>query len=512
MKVSSLTFPRLLTLGFACLLSFKCFCFALLGPYEDWMQYSNAFRFPNDIGGPMALDSEYRWNVPVITYGFDQSFMDFFGTEGKASVEAAIATLNSLPPASQILPTNYLADTRGFNWAVYGQRVFDLKSETMHVLLERLGLGSPARSIFVLRHFDPRIYPDRTLEYDPLGWPEEWDALWESNYPRRNYDPETLAPSFFVNGFMFFGSVQVFGGAFLDFVEVPSGPFYRDSFSAVAENDPFVDPMEGTFYKGFTRDDVGGLKYLLNKTNVNYEFLLPGVRGRGRNANSWVNGAWRPGVEKITFRPQPWDALRAKWLPSINRYTDTYLTKGAVKHQTLERTVNQPDILFSAANQGQGNAESLFVGRTDTSGWQNNALSNGNANGAGPGVINSPVKITFHKMGAYCGSSTGGPYVNFMPQQWGKFDNTNAPPILFPVRSYSGRNELVVNFKLLRSPTNFPLTTWQLPCPLGSPAVLQRSTNLSSWIPVATFTNTGGVVDWYHSGSGRQEFFRVVPE
>ena len=50
--------------------------FSLLGPYEPWMDTTNGFRSYNgDIGGPMALGNEYRWNVPVLTYGFDQSFL-----------------------------------------------------------------------------------------------------------------------------------------------------------------------------------------------------------------------------------------------------------------------------------------------------------------------------------------------------------------------------------------------------------------------------------------------------
>ncbi len=31
-----------------------------------------------DIGGPMDVTNEYRRNVPVLTYGFDQSFVDYF--------------------------------------------------------------------------------------------------------------------------------------------------------------------------------------------------------------------------------------------------------------------------------------------------------------------------------------------------------------------------------------------------------------------------------------------------
>ena len=62
---------------------------------------------PGDIGGPMNLGQEYRWNVPVLTYAFDQSFLDYFGSGGVAAVESAIGILNSLPPVSKANPTNY---------------------------------------------------------------------------------------------------------------------------------------------------------------------------------------------------------------------------------------------------------------------------------------------------------------------------------------------------------------------------------------------------------------------
>ena len=47
---------------------------SMLAPGNSWQ--------PSDIGGPMRLDSEYRWNVPIVTYGFDRSFLDYFGANG----------------------------------------------------------------------------------------------------------------------------------------------------------------------------------------------------------------------------------------------------------------------------------------------------------------------------------------------------------------------------------------------------------------------------------------------
>ena len=55
--------------------------FALLGPVQPWMQTTNGVIFPGDIGGPMCISNEYRWNVPVVTSGFDKSFLDYFRNE-----------------------------------------------------------------------------------------------------------------------------------------------------------------------------------------------------------------------------------------------------------------------------------------------------------------------------------------------------------------------------------------------------------------------------------------------
>ena len=50
----------------------------------------------------MNLGEEYRWNERTITYGFDKSFMDYFGQKGVAEVNKAVAILNNLPPFSSM--------------------------------------------------------------------------------------------------------------------------------------------------------------------------------------------------------------------------------------------------------------------------------------------------------------------------------------------------------------------------------------------------------------------------
>ena len=50
----------------------RAHAFSLLGPFQPWMEYTNDLRQVGDIGGPMEINSGYRWNVPVVSYGFDQ--------------------------------------------------------------------------------------------------------------------------------------------------------------------------------------------------------------------------------------------------------------------------------------------------------------------------------------------------------------------------------------------------------------------------------------------------------
>jgi len=165
--------------------------FALLGPYENWMVPTNNFQNLGDIGGPMAFGEGYRWNVPVVTYGFDQSFVDAFGSNGIAAVESAIAILNNLPPASQLDPTTFPKVTTGVNFVAASQSLVDLKSTTLFLLLEQLGLAQPARSAFAIHDFSVS------------------DSGITTNIFDRNYDPFSLAPSESVNGVAYFSQFSI---------------------------------------------------------------------------------------------------------------------------------------------------------------------------------------------------------------------------------------------------------------------------------------------------------------
>ena len=248
--------------------------FSLLGPYTDWMSATNGYRQAGDIGGPMDINEEYRWNVPTITYGFDKSFVDYFGSNGVAAVESAIQILNDLPAASDIALNDYPVDTRRLNAVAAAQNVYDLKSTALGLLMQQLGLGRPAANILDIRTWNPSL-----LQVSFCG-DENCPAL--VNFPsfliRRNFDPVTLAPSFVVNDLAYGGMFMTnyYGNSVIPFVVDPlSSPY-----SAVAEAFGANPGLQtGFFYTGLTRDDVGGLRYLLSATNVNWE-ALPKERAR----------------------------------------------------------------------------------------------------------------------------------------------------------------------------------------------------------------------------------------
>jgi len=53
-----------------------------------------------EIGVPKNLHEEYRRNVPVVYYSFDESFWEYFGTNGVIELEKAFAMFNSVGKVS----------------------------------------------------------------------------------------------------------------------------------------------------------------------------------------------------------------------------------------------------------------------------------------------------------------------------------------------------------------------------------------------------------------------------
>jgi len=539
--------PKFGSLALAALLLLETgagvFGFSLLGPYSEGTERADGYRWPGDIGDPMDVGEGYRWNVPVLTYSFDQAFLDYFGSNGVAAVEGAIKILNDLPPASSLVLTNYPLAALRFNYRALADHLFDLKSVTLTLMLEQMGLAPPQRDVFDLRRWDP-IFLYLSCEW---LWPT---GTIPALITERNFDPNSLAPSRYVNGSLFTGCINWYWLPLLwtntwDVTESlvdPISQYYTAvADGRVADSDILDAPPRyflGTFYQGLTQDDVGGLRFLLSTNNVNLESLLPGVHGVGKHAHSYVDLAPRPGVEKITLVREDYDSLHGQLLhPWTNRFTDYYYKLEAPKHprghggrdkstfhhntetnlvlvhQQLERVATQPDFLFSAAELGQAPKTVRGYERTGTSNWWNSAAASGKTNRAGPGVIRPPVKMTFDRRGPWVETADDGLRVAF-DSHWASFNASTNPPVVYPTgSSFAGADQLHVLLWLKNSLLGTDSQVAMLaPVPWGGQAVLQSSTNLRDWASLAVVTNHGGTVHWFHWWSQPQRFFRVVPQ
>jgi len=443
------------------------------------------------IGGPMSIGNGYRWNVPVVTYGFDPSFVEYFGSNGVADVESAIQILNDLPPASAINLSDYpLLFTTRINYRAYETNLINLKSAALGFMLEHMGLGPPTIFGASLRAFtDPTHYTVVT----------------------NNLDPVDLTPSPYVNGALFRYGVQ--------YTVTPAG--YSAFEYAVAFNggeDEFsvadFGITVGTFYTGLSFDDLGGLRYLLATNNVALESLIPGVAGRGANASNYVVTALRPGVDKITFVRLDYDTIQGRFAAITNQYMDSFLTNNAIQQQTLQRVITQPDILFTAQDLGL----SYYITESDTSTWVNN----GSPGSEGPGVIQPPIAMNFNRLGPnlvhYSGTDYSSSNLQVWNPTWGSYDTNTTPPLVYSGNP-AGTNSTIFHFWLSSNPSIYSFvpvlhSAWTLPGHQNDQFQLQTSTNFSDWTAVATVTNLGGTFNYFDfvENNATQRYFRTVKQ
>ncbi len=244
-----------------------------------------------DIGGPKNYQEEYRRNVPVLYYAFDDNFSGvtgegWFGKAGEDAVNQAFAIMNSLPKVDNINPSQYPFQSQSFNYKAQGLYLTDLKSVTLHLLVEQLGLTEPERYTWTLhdrhvgnlcpltttylvvqRNFDPTPSPLNQVQYstyvnnvlytyfildDCDHHPPQWSAI---TVPH-GQDPEAeLYTAVAANNA---------AGSWGDVGAIdPSNPIQPLIYNGGLQI--------GGFYTGLTCDDVGGLKYLMSTNNINYE-------------------------------------------------------------------------------------------------------------------------------------------------------------------------------------------------------------------------------------------------
>jgi hypothetical protein len=367
----------------------------------------------------------------------------------------------------------------------------DLKSAALALLLEQMGLASPARYMFCLR------------EHDHSGNQTNYLVI------QRSFDPASLFPVAWLNNVLFtYQIVHSEDPHRADVLELPADPLAVPAWPMASW--PFAT---GQYTTNLTRDDAGGLRYLLSTNNANVEEMLPNVQLAADGSTNFVNRALRPGWEKINFAPLATESGTDGFITTTNWFADTYITNGAQVKQTLKRIVTRPDILFSAADLGVSNRVPRLFARSDTSRWTNNDALNGASQLDGPGVIQPPVTITFSKLGPLLLNSnqlTNQSDALTLPA-WGWFDGSTNPPIVFPTPgSY---RDVLARLQLVGNNTTWTLSLW-LSGQFGERYRLETSTDLVGWGADSTITNRSWVVDFTFS-TGETEprrFFRVVAE
>jgi len=465
--------------------------FSLLGPLPTdpnaaptglaaWQVVALAYDLPGDIGGPMNLGDEYRWNSPTITYAFDQSFLIYFGQRGVDAIEEAIPIFNDLPPVSNMSAdlTEFPTENTKVNFVARDLGVRDLKSTALTLMLEVMGLAEPERWTWTLRGRNVAGNPPVT-NYSVII---------------RNFDPVTYAPTNRVNDAFY--SYQILDPIPIpNYAEAVEVPLFDPQFNFSSVAGAFL-LGPGELFTGLTRDDAGGWRYLFRSQNLNVETLppttslvpgfapgrpgapgsgpwtpyigatniftnviggifspwtpisgvvipgIPGIPGISTNlTNLVINVGLRPGLEKISFVRVHFDSLLGQsFFPVTNFYTDQVISNFTLIPQFVQRTIPFPDLLFTAGDLGTVFGIPVLAARGTT--FVNNDTINGNTEAAGPGTITRPLNISFSNILPYYFNSSSDFFLGVDPLSgpnafnrsvvWGSFDASSEEVVVYP--------------------------------------------------------------------------------
>lgn len=472
------------------------FGFSLLGPFDPEYQtaelnYGRPFAATTqvgDLGGPMNLGEEYRIGSPVLVYGFDSTFVDFFGDAGVAAVEAAVTVLNNLPLVSN-MSTNlseFPLNTTRFNNVAQQLKVMDVKSMALSILLQQMGLACPERSTWTLRN---RLPIPNT---DPVQY--------EYMVVRRNFDPVSWLYSSYVNNTLYTYQIvhvrepEDWSDAQEVGVDVanPNVSVIASAGLQLGATDPRVfqqvyGPLNvviggfGLYYSGLTRDDVGAIRYLYRPGNVNWQAPPIGSTGGGGGGGGAGGSPWnivgfqvmnplpgspwtvvggplfgftntvggggiignasqdggRGGPGKVAFVRVDTDPLLNRYVtPVIISYPETVINAQGVAINTVtSRQIIQPDILFTAADVGTFTdlSQPYVYGVTGTTFTQVQNPGGSTLIAAGPGILEPGVTVALNKVGPWLynvrdtseAQGTRG-------WVWGSFNGSTNVPVIYP--------------------------------------------------------------------------------
>jgi hypothetical protein len=220
--------------------------------------------------GPKNIGEEYRRNTPVMYYVCDDNFTGFFGSNGTNAVYNAFTVLNNLANVSSYSSalTEFPLQSEGINYQADALGLVDLKSLSLVLLMEQLGVADSIRYTWVLHS---RWTPAGTT--CPVG--EEY-AVTVRNFDILNSPLDQLQYSPYVNNALYTYEIYENCGAAGSPTPI-NGSSIPLPVDPLSYNPPVASGIgmgylqSGGFYTGLTRDDVAGLRYLLQAANVNTE-------------------------------------------------------------------------------------------------------------------------------------------------------------------------------------------------------------------------------------------------
>lgn len=285
--------------------------FALLGPLtvtgtgDAWETASIGYALPGDIGTPKDFNQGYRRNLPIMYYGCDPNFATWFGPQGEQSLDAAfnILTYTFTNNGAENLngySTNLVEfpfNSQSYNYTAEALGLTDLKSTVLYAMMEEMGLAEPERYVWGLH--DRYLPPGGTCPLD-----EEYFVIQRNFY----YTPSPLNQvlySPYVNDTLYTYTISEHcTGPNPLAVTVPTqvDPFANGDtavaglgqglgIEAITSTNTLGEaiwgaPYAGGYYNGLTRDDVGGLRWLMGTNNIERENTPPGVFLESTNFNS----------------------------------------------------------------------------------------------------------------------------------------------------------------------------------------------------------------------------------
>jgi len=434
--------------------------------------------------GPKNLGEEYRRNTPVLYYAADANFLDYFGSNGVVAIDQAYAVLNALTNVDYYSTglTEFPLNSIGVNYQAQALLLQDLKSTTLALMMEQLGLADAVRYVWTLHN-----------RHTPAGatCPVELYMVDQRNFDITASPLNQIQYSPYVNGELY--SYYIFENCGApgasppdaDALEVVTDPLFNNPPVASGNGEDAL--YFGQFYTGLTRDDVAGLRYLLSTNNLNTESSTAG-------SFLWVTNMSAP--QLVTTTNLGLFLLQAQTLdPNTLQalYPGLYITATVTNYAFAVATnitpyyTNQPGP--ASTNQGPlilwtnydlGLFSSLIL--TDAPAvlqalYPNLYIVNSQIIGYTNIVTTNYETFLTNRIGAPAGSP---PVVVTIP-------NPNNPISVsfFPLYSYTFGNIVTNTYSTRATVTNQTITVTNL---IGAPAGSPASTNIT--MKRVTLTNT----------------------